>query len=74
MVVGGAYYSLMIRATARVETINLSQDQSDNYREIAGMYQASFNARLARAARYRRAPVGEPDERAWNDQYHNWDQ
>src|SRR5688572_8081765 len=36
---GAAYYSLMIHATARVETINLSQDQSDNYREIAGMYQ-----------------------------------
>ena len=74
MVDGAAYYSLMIRATARVETINLSQDQSDNYREIASMYQALFNTRLAKAARYRKAAVGEPDERAWEDSYHTWEQ
>lgn len=70
---GAAFYAITIRATARVETINLSQDQSDNYREIAGQYQTAFKAGIAEAQR-RRAPVSEPDTRAWNDQYHTWGQ
>lgn len=74
LVDGGAFFAIMIRATARVETINLSQDQSDNYREIAGGFANAFTQRLAYAARSRPAPVSEPDQRAWNDQYHTMDQ
>jgi len=74
MVDGGAFFSIMIRATARVETINLSQDQSDNYRELAGGFGAMFSQRLTYASQRRKAPVSEPDTRAWNDQYHNWEQ
>jgi len=70
---GAAFYAITIRATARVETINLSQDQSDNYREIAGQYQTAFKAGIAQAQR-RSTPVSEPDTRAWNDQYHTWGQ
>ncbi len=73
IVVGAAFYSIIARATSRIETINLSRDQSDNYREIAGHFQAAFNRGLADAQR-RRAPIGEPDSRAWNDPYHSWDQ
>jgi len=71
---GGAFFAIMIRATARIETINLSQDQSDNYREIAGGFAAAFTQRLNYASRRRKPPVSEPDTRAWNDQYHNWGQ
>lgn len=71
---GGAFFAIMIRATARVETINLSQDQSDNYREIAGGFATAFTQRLAYAARRRKAPVGEPDTRAWGDRYSSWGQ
>ena len=74
MVDGGAFFSIVTRATARVETINLSQDQSDNYRELAGLYASAFSQRMAHAARYRKPPVSEPDTRAWNDQYHTWGQ
>ena len=74
MINGGAFYSIMTRATSRIETINLSQDQSDNYREIAGLYYSAFVGRLAAAARQRKAPVGEPDTRAWNDDWHSWRQ
>ena len=70
---GAAYHSIMTRATARIETINLSQDQSDNYKEIASHFRTAFNLGKAEAGR-RRAPVSEPDYRAWNDQYHSWDQ
>jgi len=70
---GAAFYAITIRATARVETINLSQDQSDNYREIAGQYQTAFKAGITQAQR-RSTPVSEPDTRAWNDQYHSWGQ
>jgi hypothetical protein len=71
---GGAFFAIMVRATARVETINLSQDQSDNYRELAGGFAAAFTQRIAYASRSRKAAVGEPDTRAWNDQYHTWGQ
>lgn len=74
MVDGGAFFAIMIRATSRIETINLSQDQSDNYREVAGLYAAAFSLRMQKAARYRNAPVGEPDYRSWNDEYHGWGQ
>jgi len=71
---GAAYFAIMIRATSRIETINLSKDQSDNYREIAGAYATAFGARMADAIKKKRAPVGEPDQRAWNDNYHGWGQ
>ncbi len=74
LVDGSAYHAVLIRATARIETINLSKDQSDNYREVAGHFRTAFQAGLADAARRRRAPVSEPDRRAWNDSYHSWDQ
>jgi len=70
---GTAAWSIWTRAIARVETINLSQDQSDNYRELATRLYSTFQAGLDRAAR-RSAAVGEPDTRAWNDQYHSWGQ
>lgn len=71
---GARAEAIMIRAVSRVETINLSKDQTDNYREIAGHFKAAFNAGLANLARTKQAPVGEPDTRAWNDSYHNWGQ
>lgn len=74
MVDGGAFFAIMIRATARVETINLSQDQSDNYRELAGRFESMFAQRLAYATQHRKPAVSEPDTRAWNDQYHTWEQ
>lgn len=69
MVDGGAFYSIIIRATSRIETINVSETQSDNYREVAGLYAAAFSARLAYAVKIRRPPVSEPDQRAWGDHY-----
>lgn len=71
---GARAEAIMIRAVSRVETINLSKDQTDNYREIAGHFKAAFTAGLANIGRTKRAPVGEPDTRAWNDNYHNWGQ
>jgi len=74
MVDGGAFYSIMIRATARIEAVNVSGDLPDDYKQIAELYKISFDARLNNAARSRKAAVGEPDTRAWNDQYHTWEQ
>lgn len=67
---GAAFFSIMIRATSRIETINLSKDQSDNYREVAGAYATAFMSRVRAEAKKKRAPVGEPDTRAWNDVYY----
>lgn len=68
IVCGGAFFAIFIRAVSRVETINLSQEQSDNYRELAPTFAQYFAQRLIQAAA-RKAPVGEPDTRAWKDEY-----
>jgi hypothetical protein len=73
MIDGGAYFAIFIRAISKIETVNLSKDQSDNYREMAGYFGSAFAARIAQAAR-RKSPVGEPDTRAWNDEYHSMGQ
>ena len=62
---GAAFFAIMIRATSRIETINLSKDQSDNYREVAAAYAQAFAMRIRAEANKKRAPVGEPDTRAW---------
>ena len=72
LVIGGAYYSLVTRAAARVETINLQKDVSDNYSELAKILKARWERRLKKAAAMR-PPVGEPNTFAWNDQWHNFD-
>ena len=74
MIDGGAYFSIFIRAVSRVESINLSKDQSDNYRELASYFGSAFALRTAQAARTKNVPVSEPDARAWQDEFHNWDQ
>jgi hypothetical protein len=74
LVNGAAFISIMIRATSRIETINLSKDQSDNYREVAAVYATGFVTRMRAETKRKRAPVSEPDTRAWNDQYHSWGQ
>ena len=68
---GAAYQAVYTRATSRVESINLSKDQSDNYREVASHFKNAFLLGIKNAAR-RRLPSGEPDSRAWNDIYHHW--
>lgn len=74
MIDGGAYFCIFIRAISRIETINLSRDQTDNYREMAGAFGTMFISRMAQAMRSRKLPVSEPDTRAWNDEYHGWEQ
>ena len=74
LVVGSAAEALRIRAYARVETINLNKDVSDNYKELANIYQINFLSSLSGIASRKRAPVGEPDTRAWNDAWHTWGQ
>jgi hypothetical protein len=72
LITGIAAETLRIRARSRTETINLSKDQSDNYLQQAVEMKTEYRADLVQAARSKRAPVGEPDRRAWNDNYHDW--
>ena len=74
LIKGIAGEALRSRAYARVEKINLNKDVSDNYKELAKGYQAEFVAALVSLASKRKSAVGEPDTRAWNDQYHTWGQ
>lgn len=74
MVIGSAAEALQVRAYARVETINLNKDVSDNYKELAQIFRTDFLASLRSLASRKRSPVGIPDTRAWNDIYNNWGQ
>jgi hypothetical protein len=73
LVTGAAAEALQSRAYARVETINLNQDVSKSYKELSAIYKTEFYASLRSISR-KRAPVGAPDTRAWNDKYSGWDQ
>lgn len=75
ILIGGAKAEAMqIRADSRLETINLQQAVSDNYREQIAAIKTKFYAELRQVANNRYPAVGTPAEAAWNDQYHGWDQ
>jgi hypothetical protein len=68
---GACYWSAVIRAMGRVETINLNQNVPDTLDDVKRLFREAFDKGLNLMAK-KRAPVSEPDTRAWNDQYHGW--
>lgn len=66
LVKGAAAEALRARAYARVETINLNKDVSDNYRELSAIYGNEFILRLTSLAGKKRTPVSEPDTHHWS--------
>ena len=68
---GAAWQACLVRAAGRIETINMNEEVSKNFRLMAEHFKLSFELGLARLV-LRRAPVGEPDQRAWNDEWHGW--
>lgn len=75
MIDGGAFFSILIRATSRIEDNNLDKQVMKNYQDIAAAYGAAFALQMATATRKRKAPVSEPDARSWADgeKYNSWD-
>ena len=69
---GACAEAIAYRAASRIETINLQQSVSDNYREAMGHFRMAYEMGLSAYIRDRRAPVSEPRADAWNDEYHNW--
>lgn len=74
LVTGMAAEGCRILARSRVTTINLSKDQTDNYRDVARELRTEYINDLRLAASKKRVAVGEPDTRAWSDNYHGWGQ
>jgi len=72
LVDGACAEAIAFRAASRIETINLQQAVSDNYREAMGHFRMAYEMGLSAYIRDRRAPVSEPNPAAWNDEYHNW--
>jgi hypothetical protein len=70
---GACYWSAVIRAMGRVETINLNQDVSGTLENVKAYYRQAFDSGLALMARKKPA-VSEPRTEAWNDSYHGWNQ
>lgn len=70
---GACVEALTYRAASRIETINLQQNVSDNYREIITHFRQAYELGLSAYIRDRRSPVSEPRADAWNDAYHTWD-
>lgn len=76
ILIGGAKAEAMqIRADSRIETINLQQAVSDNYREQILAIKNKFMLELRQVANNRYPAIGSQAEAAaWNDNYHTWDQ
>ncbi len=72
LVEGIAAAAILIRLSARVETINLAPEVVQNYDAIRNHYRGLFETGLAMYAA-RRPAVGEPDLRRWNDPWHGWE-
>lgn len=70
---GACAEAIAYRAASRIETINLQQSVSDNYREAMTHFRNAYEQGLQAYIRDRRAPVSEPNTAAWNDSYHHWD-
>jgi hypothetical protein len=73
LVDGACYFAIITRSIARVESLNLTKDQPDNYREVASHFRRAFDLGLSDASKKSPA-VGATDTRAWNDNYHTWEQ
>lgn len=71
LIEGACYWSCVVRATGRVEPINLNKGVSENLKQTMAFYRKAFEQGLAQAAR-RRPTVSEPSTTAWNDSWHNW--
>lgn len=74
LVGGAAAQACFIRGRARVEANNLDKASSDNYIEQARELQKIFERDLAQISARRQVPVSEPDLRAWNDDWHGFNQ
>lgn len=65
---GAAWQACLIRAAGRIETINMNEEISRNFRLMAEHFKLAFDLGLSRLA-LRKFPVGESDCRVWKD---NW--
>lgn len=63
---GASAEALIIRGVARIETINLQQKVSENYRDSIKYFREAFEKGI-RAYEMRRAPVSEPRTDSWNN-------
>ena len=68
---GACYWSCVIRASGRVEPINLNKSVSETLVQTMKFYKEAFERGLAQASR-RRPPTAEPSTISWNDSWHNW--
>ncbi len=72
LITGAAAEACFIRSRKKVETINLSANQTINYKQLGLDLRARFEQDLIAIANGRRPAVGMPDTRAWQDDYHNF--
>lgn len=69
---GACAEALAFRAASRIETINLQQKVSNNYREAMQHFRIAFELGMRAYSRNRHTPISEPNTAAWNDSYHGW--
>jgi hypothetical protein len=67
---GVCYFALTIRDVGVAETYKLDPNAPRNYDELKVVFGAAFEEGLKTAAG-RKPAVGQPDTRAWNDEWHN---
>lgn len=68
---GVCYWSLLIRATGRVETINLNQGVADSLDQLKDTFRKAFDDALGKLSG-QMVPVAERRTDAWNDSFYGW--
>jgi hypothetical protein len=68
IVIGGAANALLTRAFARVATINLNKEVSENYKELSKIYMQEFMASLIAIGKKKKPAVGEKPSYSWSIQ------
>lgn len=69
---GASAQACRTAAVGKVLTNNLDPQASENYRKAAALFQTAFDKGLLALTRRRRLQVSVPDDRTWDDTWHNW--
>ena len=69
---GACFYSCLIRATGRIETINLNQGVTEQLETVLTFYRSNFIFGLSQAIQ-RKPPKIQETTQTWDDQPASWD-
>jgi hypothetical protein len=65
---GAAWQACLVRSAGRIETVNMNEAVSENFRIMAEHFKQAFELGLFNLSK-RHFPVSQPDQRTWSDDW-----